>query len=176
MFITCGVKLSESEHLEKINFETEYGVSGMVNEKKRAFSSKFAVGIAAGVVLCVVSAVPVIISSTMEAPEYITACMVSLLLLMIAVGVNIIIRTAVVMGSYDTLLQEGDYTRREKGIRAKQGALGGVYWCIATAVYLGWSFWTMRWDYTWIVWPVAGVLYAVVGGISRMIILSGNNE
>lgn len=27
----------------------------------------------------------------------------------------------------------------------------------------------MRWDFTWIVWPVAGVLFAAVSGIVRMI-------
>ena len=33
----------------------------------------------------------------------------------------------------------------------------GLYWLTATAIYLLISFLTMRWDRTWIVWPVAGV-------------------
>ena len=28
----------------------------------------------------------------------------------------------------------------------------------------------MRWDFTWLVWPVAGVLFAAVSGIARMVI------
>jgi len=30
------------------------------------------------------------------------------------------------------------------------------------ALYLGISFITFRWDITWIIWPVAGVLYAAI--------------
>ena len=39
-----------------------------------------------------------------------------------------------------------------------------MYWCVATAGYLAWSFISRKWDMTWIVWPVAGVLYAAVSG------------
>ena len=35
LFITYGMRESHMEHFEKECFETEYGVSGMVREKKR---------------------------------------------------------------------------------------------------------------------------------------------
>lgn len=54
--------MSHSEHLEKEMFETEYGVTGMVKEKSRAYEKTFSLGIAGGVVLCVLSVVPVIIA------------------------------------------------------------------------------------------------------------------
>ena len=81
-----------------------------------------------------------------------------------------IIRVSMVKSSYETLLQEGEYTQSEKKIKRKLDAVSGAYWCLATAIYLGWSFWTMRWDITWIVWPVAGVLFAAISGIARAII------
>ena len=31
---------------------------------------------------------------------------------------------------------------------------------IATAIYLGWSFLTNNWHITWLVWPIAGILYS----------------
>ena len=34
LFITYGMSESHMEHFEKVCFETEYGVSGMVREKK----------------------------------------------------------------------------------------------------------------------------------------------
>jgi hypothetical protein len=40
-----------------------------------------------------------------------------------------------------------------------------VYWALAVAVYLGISFITGAWDKSWIVWPVAGVLY---GGVAAL--------
>lgn len=48
--------------------------------------------------------------------------------------------------------------------------LSGAYWRLAAAIYLGWSFWTMRWDFTWIVWPVAGVLFAVFTNVMRAVL------
>ena len=170
MYITYGIKASHTEHLEKYAFETEYGVTGMVKEKNRLYEGTFTRGIAVGVVLCIMAVVPVIIVGAMEAPDYICALFVCVLLALIAVGVNMIVRVSIVKSSYDTLLQEGEYTQSEKKIKRKLDAVSGAYWCLATAIYLGWSFWTMRWDFTWIVWPVAGVLFAAISGIAKAIV------
>lgn len=172
MFITYGIKAGQSEHLEKYPFETAYGVTGMVKEQKRLYEGTFTRGIAVGVVLCIMSVVPLIVVGAMDAPDDICALCVCILLAMIAVGVNIIIRVSMVKSSYDTLLQEGEFTQSEKKINRKLDTLSGVYWCLTTAGYLAWSFWTMRWDFTWIVWPVASVLYAAVQGIARAIVKS----
>ena len=63
-------------------------------------------------------------------------------------------------GGYDALLEEGDFSRQAK---KRDRDIGGPYWSIAVALYLLLSFLTGRWDMTWIVWPVAGVLYGVIG-------------
>ena len=169
-FITCGMKEKHTEHLAKENFETEYGVSGMVRERSRSYEPVFTRGVAIGVVLCIVAVVPLILAGLMEAPDYICGLFVALLLFLVAVGVNIIIRVSIVKSSYDTLLQEGEFSREEKRLKGKMDAFSGAYWCLATAIYLGWSFWTMRWDFTWILWPVAGVLFAAISGIVRAIV------
>lgn len=168
MFITSGMQGSRMEHLEKEIFETEYGVSGMVKEKQNAYEGIFTRGIAVGVVLCILAVVPLILVGVMEAPDYVCVIFVCILLILIAVGVNMMIRVSMIKGSYDTLLQEGEFSKSEKKARRKLDALYGAYWCTATAIYLGWSFWSMRWEFTWIVWPVAGVLFAAVSAIMRL--------
>ena len=55
-------------------------------------------------------------------------------------------------------------------IAALMETLSGIYWCIITAIYLGWSFFTKQWDITWIVWPVAGLLYAAIHGVAKLVI------
>ena len=40
--------------------------------------------------------------------------------------------------------------------------MGTIYWLLAVAIYLGWSFATDNWTISWIVWPIAGVLFAAV--------------
>lgn len=170
LFITYGMREARMEHLEKDNFETEYGVSGMVREKRDSYEPIFVRGIAVGVVLCILAVIPAIIAGAMEVSEYLCGLSVGLLLFIIAIGVNLLIRVGMVKGSYDTLLQEGEYTKEEKSFKKKTDTFSGVYWCLATAIYLGWSFWTMNWDITWIVWPVAGVLFAALLGVVRMIL------
>ena len=45
-----------------------------------------------------------------------------------------------------------------------------MYWLAATAVYLAASFATGKWDRTWIIWAVSGIIYAVVINIVKLII------
>lgn len=47
--------------------------------------------------------------------------------------------------------------------------ISGIYWISTTAIYLAWSFATNNWQETWIVWPIAGLLFAVVMIITKMI-------
>ena len=47
--------------------------------------------------------------------------------------------------------------------------IGSIYWSLATALYLAVSFITMRWEITWIIWPVAGVLFGAVATITKVI-------
>ena len=114
-------------------------------------------GTAVGVVLCILAVIPTIIAESMEASDYYCGISVGLLLFILAIGVNLLVRVGMVKSSYDTLLQEGEYTKEEKLFKKKTDTFSGVYWCLTTAIYLAWSFWTMSWDITWIVWPVAGV-------------------
>lgn len=169
-FITCSIRESRMEYLEKVVFETEYGVDGMVKEKRHSYESTFSRSMAIGVVLCILAAVPVILPGIVGAPDYVYCIAVSVLLVLVAIGVNMIVRVCIVKGSYDTLLQEDEYSRHEKRAKKKLDIVSSIYWCLATGIYLAWSFWTMRWDITWIIWPVAGVLYAAVAGIMRMVI------
>ena len=168
-FIFCGMQTKRFEFLENECFETAYGVEGLAKEKLKNYEGTFTRGIAVGVVLCIVAAIPLLVAACMDAPDAVCTSFVSLLLILVACGVYMIIRVGMIKGSYDILLQEGDYTISEKKLKKKSDAFSGAYWCIATAIYLGWSFWTMRWDFTWIIWPVAGVLFAAVSGIFRAV-------
>lgn len=170
LFVNYGLHESHMQHLEKESFETEYGVSGMVRERREQYESTFTRNIAIGVVLCILSVIPTIMASVMEVEDYMSGISVGLLLIIVSIGVNILIRADMIKSSYDTLLQEGEYTIEEKHLKKKTGAFSGAYWCLMVAIYLGWSFWTNNWKFTWIIWPVAGVLYAAVLGMVKMTI------
>ena len=171
IFIREGLRGSKYEYLERIAIDTEYGVDGMVKERRDAYAEKHSRRLIIGIMLCIVSAVPMLAvystNYTNNSDLFPLICTV-LLLVMCAVGVKLIVLTCIRQGGYDRLLEEGDYTRLNK----EAGKYDGVYWAIATAVYLIWSFTTMRWQYTWIVWPVAGVLYAAFREIMKAIVRS----
>lgn len=142
----------------------------MVRERREQYESTFTRNIAIGVVLCILSVIPTIMASVMEVEDYMSGISVGLLLIIVSIGVNILIRADMIKSSYDTLLQEGEYTIEEKHLKKKTGAFSGAYWCLMVAIYLGWSFWTNNWKFTWIIWLVAGVLYAAVLGMVKMTI------
>ena len=60
------------------------------------------------------------------------------------------------------MLQEGDYTVENKAVNRKYEHVTVIYWCVWTAIYLAISLPTMRWEITWVVWPVAGVLFGAL--------------
>lgn len=50
------------------------------------------------------------------------------------------------------------------------GTFTGNELLIATAIYLGWSFLSNDWHITWVVWPIAGILFAVVELVGNILI------
>lgn len=170
IFISYGMKENRFSYLEKEAVETAYGVTGLAREKQKNYEGTFTRGIAIGVVLCIVAVIPLLIAGSMDAPDYVCCSLTALLLILVAVGVYLMVNVGMIKGSYDMLLQEGEFSRTEKKAKKKLELFSSAYWCLATAIYLGWSFWTNRWDFTWIIWPVAGVLYAAVSAIMKMVI------
>lgn len=172
IFITVGSKTEKFEWMEQEHFETAYGVSGLVKERKKAYADTYTRGIAAGVVLCVIAAVPLIAYSCLEnSRESVIMVLAALLLCLVALGVFLIIRVSMIKDGYDILLEEGDHKaedKLDKESRRKLQLISGIYWGAVTAVYLAWSFLSKAWDRTWVVWPVAGVLFAVVISISKL--------
>lgn len=158
-FIQYGIKSKKYDYLTKESIETEYGVTNVVKDKERQFESHYSMGIGVGVVLCIMSAIPLFVAGSIGFPDYVYTSLTSLLLILVAVGVYSIIRVSMIKNSYESLLEEGEYSKANKTEQKKLDAFDTIYWCLMTAIYLGWSFITMRWDRTWILWPVAGVAY-----------------
>lgn len=168
LFIICGAKTEKYEYLEKEPIELEYGVSGMVKERQSRMSEAHTRDTVLGICLCVLSAVPIFAGMFSENETY-AIIGVCGLLLMVACGVLVLVKSGIAWESTQKLLQEGDYTVEAKAQNKAAGTISGVYWLLVTAGYLAWSFWTGGWDRTWIVWPVAGVLFGAIMAIVGMI-------
>ncbi len=169
MFILCGMRGKRFEYLENKKIETQYGVTGYVRELQNRYANTHSRRIIIGVILCIIAAIPVMMSEAIGYPIDNGAGVlvgVCSLLACVALGVRFIVLTCIIECGYEKLLEEGDYKR----INKKISSYDGIFWSVATAVYLGWSFYTNDWHRSWIVWPIAGVLYAAYTGIIRVFV------
>ena len=166
LFVLTGMKGSKFEYLEKNALDTAYGVSGMVRERMQREESDHTRSIAVGVVLCVLAAIPLFVLLLWRGEdEFYGVLGVSAILTLAGIGVHILVKASIPWEGYRMLLEEGDYTRDRKRTNRQYA---GIYWCIVTAAYLAVSFLTNRWDMTWIIWPVAAVLFGAVGEIGKL--------
>ena len=171
IFILCGMKTKKYEFMEKEDIETAYEVSGMVKEKRDAYHSLYVTQLVIGITCCICSVIPLFGTLAVSESDFYMVSAVCMLLTLVAIGTSFIVRSAAKMNAMNQLLEEEDYTRQKKHENKKMSGPVTVYWLIATAIYLAWSFTTNDWDRTWIIWPVVGVLfpafYAIVSGIRK---------
>lgn len=161
MFIRVGFKNSPYEFLEKESFETEYGVTGLVRDRQKAYRSTYVKYNYMGVCICVLSPVPLLCGAFTE-NEFLTVIMLCVTILMAGIGTMLFIVAGVRWASMKKLLREGEYTDEGKRKSKISETVGTVYWLLTTAIYLCWSFMTDDWHITWVVWPIAGVLFVCV--------------
>lgn len=165
LFITVGMRMERYQYFEKEQIELEYGVAGIVKERKQAYSETYTAGILIGVTLCILSAVPLFAAAGFHADDRIIILCVAGLLLIVAVAVYILVRVMTVRFCYDKLLQENEYTLRKKEAARRNSKWEAIYWPLIVAIYLAYSFWTGNWSRSWIIWPVAAVFSAVLSAI-----------
>lgn len=162
IYISCGSKTAPFAFLEKELFETEYGVDGMVKERRKQFRNTYVRYNILGTCLCICAAIPLFAGAFFAKNEMVQVITVGVMIAMVGMGTTFFIRAGIPWESMDKLLQEGDYTRINKQNKGRLDAIGTIYWMVVVAIFLGYSFKTNDWRSSWIIWPVAGVLYGAV--------------
>jgi transcriptional regulator with XRE-family HTH domain len=169
IFIYCGFKNQPYEFLDKnIPFELEYGVKGLVTEKKNAFRPTYiAYNIIASCV-CIFSVVPLVLLSFSE-NEILVAAALALMMIIAGIGAGMFIVAGTQNASMQKLLKEGDFTEKEKKRTSVKEVVGFCYWGILTSIYLVWSFLTNHWYISWVVFAIGGILFPIVMCICNLI-------
>ena len=174
LFIISAAKVKDFEFIGNEPFETEYGVSGMVREREREFREKNSRLTVVGTVLCILSVLPLfaVLSVLPAADDVVYIAAVCVLLFMVGLGCIAFVYSGTYHGAMEKLLEEGDYSRDNKGRRKVIGTISAAYWLIVTAVFLVMMFspnTPMMPRETWIIWAVGGVLYAAVMAVVRLL-------
>lgn len=165
LFITTGMKMEKYQYIDTEIIELEYGVTGIIKEKKQGYSERYTMGIVIGVSLCIISILPLIVMGAFGLPDHLLVTGIVFLFMIVAVAVYLLIQVCMVRETYDRLLQEGEYTAKAKKIDRKTEKWAAIYWPLVTAVYLGYSLYTFDWGRSWIIWPVAAVFSTVLKAI-----------
>ena len=172
IFLRTGAEAKEFRFLEEEPFETEYGVEGMVRQRQQEYKDTHTRLVTVGVVLCVLAAVPLFAAVCIDGSDLLYIAAVCALLVLVAIGCLALVTAGVYQGAMEQLLEEGDYTRPQKKHHKLMGTVTTIYWLTATAVFLLYTYGPHgngQPRYSWIIWAVAGVLYAAVMGIVRII-------
>lgn len=172
IFLACAAKVKAFEFLEKENFETEYGVTGMVRERMKAFGPTYSRLNITGTVLCILAVVPLFATICFGVSDLVYVAAVCLLLVIVGLGCVAFVYGGTVHAAMEKLLEEGDYTRAKKARTGLTGAVSVCYWLIATAVFLYCTFGPSgngNGRYTWYIWAIAGVLYGALMAVLKAI-------
>ncbi|MEG1163875.1 MAG: permease prefix domain 1-containing protein [Anaerovoracaceae bacterium] len=165
LFIVYGMKLEKYKYLHEEVFVLEDGAKAVFESMKKEETSIFGTRIAVGVILCILSVIPILVIGFMfEGIGYLEGLSVGVLLIIVAVAVYIFITAGMPYSGYDVLLQKGDYDIKKKDNKTFEG-ISTIYWCLIVAIYLAYSFITSDWGRSWIVWPVAGVIFGAIAAL-----------
>ncbi len=161
IFVREGMTLKKYEFIESEAIDTDYGVDGMARDRMEKFHDSFVKNNIIGILLIVASVLPLFIGMIFSAEDMVMAISTAFLLALVALGVNFLLRANIPMSALKALLEEEDFTRKNKELKKKIEPFITAFWILMTAIYLGYSLVTNKWDKSWIIWPVAGVSYVL---------------
>ena len=114
IYIYCGFKNQPYAFLDKnIPFELEYGVKGLVTEKKNAFRPTYISYNIIATCICIFAVVPLVLLSFTE-NEILVAVALGLLMIIAGIGAGMFIVAGTQNASMQKLLKEGEFTEKEK--------------------------------------------------------------
>lgn len=175
LFVSTGMKMEPYHYLKNEPFQLTETSLKQLKEEYDKYSHTFMARITSGVVLCIIAVIAwnvcEIIEKHRKAYTHLESFSTVLLLCIITIAVYLFISSGIRKDCYDVLLQKNDYTCSKK--RYKKGTLidviAGIYWCVVTAGFLGYSLITADWGRSWIVWPVAGCLFGAISTLLAFI-------
>ncbi len=165
IIIPAGLAYSKWSWLDEKPFETEYGVDGAVRVRDERFQGKFVKSITIGVIIIMLGVMGIVGASLLSGSnEAVQIAAVAVFMTLVAIAVYLFINAGVVKAGYARLLKEGDYAPKKPKDRVVD-TVTTVYWLLVSAGFFAWSFIGNAWDKSWLIWPIAGIVYAAIAAI-----------
>lgn len=168
LFIKSHLLTQDSEYLESETFELAYGVESVVLKRKEDYKERYSTNLIFGVMIIIMAIIPVFVSELIFSELELTYITVPILLIIVSIGVNLVVKASIIQSGFDKILQEKEYSLQSKKENKLIEKIAAIYWPAIVAIYLYISFTSNGWERTWIIWPVAGVSFAVIAGIASI--------
>ncbi len=176
LFVHSSIRIHRWDFLKQELCTIDFATTNYVNDQKERYNPTYALLMTVGIVLCVISFVPAAIIDELDISffGFDTDDMAGVLLFVfVATGVFMIVLSYNINNTYTTILKlnnastvSGNYVSSQhpetKYISPAAASIMSVYWQTVTCIYLIWSFLTFNWHYTWIIWPIAGIISGVL--------------
>ena len=166
IIIPAGLAYSKWGWLGETPFETEYGVDGAVRARDERYQSTFVKNITIGVIIIMLGVMGIVGASLLSSNEGVQIGAVAVFMALVTIAVYLFVQAGVIKSGYARVLREGDYAPKGPKDRVVD-TVTTVYWLLVTAGFFAWSFIWNAWDKSWLVWPIAGIGYAIIAAILK---------
>ncbi|MCI1902913.1 MAG: permease prefix domain 1-containing protein [Enterococcaceae bacterium] len=141
-------------------------------EQVEGYTKSFTFSLIAGIFMCIISVTPIFLFGDQVG--------VSLFLLLAGLGSFLIIYGSITYNGFRKLADGAIFIadEDEPGPRASEEIYGEhapkimvfnkIYWPLIVVIYLGFSFFTNSWAFSWMVFPLAGVLHEAIAAALKI--------
>lgn len=179
LFIYTGMQSSKWDYIKKTPCTLDMATVTFIQEQKESYKPNHSLLTTIGVVLCSCCFVPIIlIDGFAYYNPFLDEISGAFLFLFVGIGVFLIVLGNMINGTFSALLKLNDVHTVSGSYVAPQHLeprysnkvveeLMSLYWFTVTCIYLIWSFLSFDWYITWIIWPIAAIINAVIKATCR---------
>ncbi len=179
LFICSKNVLEDYEFIDREPCTVDVTYVEDIKNQRREYMPTYSILMAIGVLLCVFCFIPAAVFDELSRSRLLEDLSGAMLFWFVSVGVFLMIvakktkyaferiislNSENTFGAYDSVKKaekKGKPVYKNKTVKV----IMGVFWPSITCIYLIWSFLTFDWHFTWIIWPVAGVVESVLKNI-----------
>jgi hypothetical protein len=175
LFVYAAVSVSRWKYMKSEAFATDRVTTEYINEQMNLYRPTYAILLVAGIALCIISVIPPILTDAIPDSyiDFAESLAAGMLFILVAVGVFLIVKSSLTIGIYRRLLSLndketvcGNYVSGQKEQivydHKTVAAVMSVFWQTVTCLYLCISFISFKWGVTWLIWPIAAVIYSLI--------------
>lgn len=167
IFLVHNFKAKRFAYLKEEQIDTEYGVNGLLNERKNKLQPQFMFFVTTGVVLCMIALVLSVVGTSLaEIREPQWRILVAFSFIPVALAVYLFVSIGIRWKALNTLLQGGQQKPRNSANKQKVASFTALYYPIIAIIYLSYSLVTSDWKHSWIIlwlaWPTHIVICKLI--------------